>query len=118
MLYIKRRKPQESLKQPSCGPPRVSAMVDYFFQDDDQSYLVLRKVLHIEQTNTVSLWASGAKDSEKEKAQCQIILNKKLFAKSTRFTHTCGSHSGFEHFIRATAGTTTGTTVTAVSLEK
>lgn len=24
------------------------------------NYLVLRKVLHIEQTNTVSLWASGA----------------------------------------------------------
>lgn len=30
------------------------------FRDDGQSYLVLRKVLHVEQTNTVSLWASGA----------------------------------------------------------
>lgn len=31
---------------------------------------MVRKVLHIEQTNTVSLWASGAEGSEKEKEQC------------------------------------------------
>lgn len=48
------------------------AMVEgfFFFREDGQSYLVVRKVLHIEQTNTVSLWASGAKDSEKEREQC------------------------------------------------
>lgn len=116
------KKPQESLKQPSCGPPLVSSTglqwwKVFFFQDDDQSYLVVRKVLHIEQTNTVSLWASGAKDSEKERTVCKTVFNKTFFAKFTRNTHTCGSHTGFEHFIGATAGATTGATVTAVSLE-
>lgn len=74
MIHTERKKPQESLKQPSYGPPLVSFIGlqwwKGFFRDDGQSYLVVRKVLHIEQTNTVSLWASGAKDSEKEKEQC------------------------------------------------
>lgn len=60
MLHEERTEPQESLK--------------LLLQDCNDGtlfhYLVPRKVLHIAQTNTVSLWASGAKESEKEKEHC------------------------------------------------